>query len=82
MAYSNELVTDTTNIKYATFKNLFDNHKYSFLMAEDNPDDILITKRAWKKASIKNKLYIVNDGEEALNFLYKRDLWFFFFNVY
>ncbi len=42
------------------------------LLAEDNPDDILITKRAWSNDLIKNKLYIVNDGEEALEFLYKQ----------
>lgn len=45
---------------------------YPILLAEDNPDDILITKRAWSKGLIKNKLYIVNDGEEALEFLYKQ----------
>ena len=44
----------------------------SVLLAEDNLDDILITKRAWKKSNIKSKLYIVNDGEEALDFLKKR----------
>jgi CheY-like chemotaxis protein len=41
-------------------------------MAEDNPDDVLITRRAWKKGHIKNRLYIVNNGEEALEFLYKQ----------
>lgn len=46
--------------------------RYPILMAEDNPDDILITKRAWKKGLIKNRLYIVNNGEEALEFLYKQ----------
>jgi len=46
--------------------------RYPILMAEDNPDDVLITKRAWKKGLIKNRLYIVNNGEEALEFLYKQ----------
>jgi CheY-like chemotaxis protein len=46
--------------------------RHSILMAEDNPDDIMITRRAWKKSYIKNKLYFVKDGEEALDFLYKR----------
>jgi two-component system response regulator len=41
-------------------------------MAEDNPDDVLITKRAWKKGMIKNELHVVKDGEEALDFLYRR----------
>ena len=42
------------------------------LLAEDNPDDVLITKRAWNKGRIRNKLYVVNDGEEALEFLFKQ----------
>ncbi len=51
---------------------LKDSDKCPILLAEDNPDDILITKRAWSKGLIKNKLYIVNNGEEALEFLYKQ----------
>ena len=43
------------------------------LLVEDNLDDVLITKRAWKKGKIKNQLYVVNDGEEALDFLHKRN---------
>ena len=42
------------------------------LLAEDNDDDVLITKRAWKKGQIKNKLYVVNDGEQALEFLNRK----------
>jgi len=42
------------------------------LLAEDNSDDVLITRRAWKKGQIKNKLYVVRDGEEALEFLYRK----------
>jgi CheY-like chemotaxis protein len=38
-------------------------------MAEDNEHDIVATKRAWKKHYIANPLYIVNDGEECLDFL-------------
>lgn len=39
------------------------------LLAEDNPDDILATKRAWKKQNINNPLFIVRDGEECLDYL-------------
>jgi two-component system, response regulator len=39
------------------------------LLVEDNPDDIDITKRALKEAKIINKLWIVRDGQEALDFL-------------
>ena len=42
------------------------------LMAEDNPHDIIATKRAWKKNNIVNPLYIVNNGEECLDYLLQR----------
>jgi len=42
------------------------------LMAEDDEHDILATKRAWKKHGIANPLYVVSDGEECLEFLYRR----------
>lgn len=42
------------------------------LMAEDNKHDIIATKRAWKENNISNPLYIVNDGEECLDYLYQR----------
>ncbi|NVM22299.1 MAG: response regulator [Desulfobacterales bacterium] len=38
-------------------------------MAEDDEHDIVATKRAWKKHGIANPLYIVNNGEECLDFL-------------
>ena len=42
------------------------------LMAEDSPHDIVAIKRAWKKNNILNPLYIVNDGEECLDYLHQR----------
>jgi len=45
---------------------------FVILLAEDNEHDIVATKRAWKKHNIANPLYIVNDGEECLDFLYRR----------
>lgn len=42
------------------------------LMAEDDEHDILATRRAWNKHHISNPLYIVNDGEECLDFLHRR----------
>jgi CheY-like chemotaxis protein len=41
-------------------------------MAEDDEHDIIATKRAWEKHNIANPLYVVNDGEECLDFLYRR----------
>jgi CheY-like chemotaxis protein len=42
------------------------------LMAEDDEHDIVATKRAWKKHHVANPLYIVNNGEECLDFLHRR----------
>ncbi len=44
-------------------------NRFAILLVEDNPDDIIITKRALQKGKINNRLYIVHDGEEALQFL-------------
>ena len=42
------------------------------LLAEDDEHDIVAIKRAWKKHHIANPLFIVNDGEECLDFLHQR----------
>ena len=47
-------------------------HDYPILMAEDNQNDIIITRRAWIKGQIQNKLFIVNNGEEAIDFIFKK----------
>jgi len=39
------------------------------LIVEDNPDDILLLQRAFKKARIANPIYIAEDGEEAVAYL-------------
>lgn len=45
---------------------------FVILMAEDDEHDIVATKRAWKKHRIANPLYIVNNGEECLDYLHQR----------
>lgn len=47
-------------------------HTFVVLMAEDNKHDIIATKRAWKENNISNPLKIVSDGEECMDYLYKR----------
>ena len=39
------------------------------LLVEDNPGDQRLTKEALKDGKIRNNLYIVEDGEEALHYL-------------
>ena len=40
------------------------------LLVEDNPDDEALTLRALKKNNIGNKVFVVRDGAEALDFLF------------
>ena len=42
------------------------------LLVEDNPDDETLTLRALKKNNIKNKVIVVRDGAEALDYLFCR----------
>jgi len=39
------------------------------LLAEDREEDIILIKKSFKKAAIRNPLFIVRDGEEAINYL-------------
>jgi len=43
------------------------------LLVEDNPGDIRLTKEAFKDAQIANTLHVVENGVDALNFLFQRD---------
>jgi CheY-like chemotaxis protein len=42
------------------------------LLVEDNLQDIEITRRAFAKGRVGNELMVVRDGEEALDYLYRR----------
>jgi two-component system response regulator len=39
-------------------------------LVEDNPDDAALTRRALKKADISNELIVVEDGAQALDYLF------------
>ncbi len=40
------------------------------LLVEDNPDDVALTIRAFKKSDISNKIIVAKDGVEALDYLF------------
>ena len=46
-------------------------HK-EILLVEDNPDDVELTRLAFDEAKIANKLAVVSDGAEALDYLFAR----------
>ena len=44
--------------------------KRPILLVEDNPDDVALTMRAFKKAGIANPIVVARDGVEALDWLF------------
>ena len=47
--------------------------KVTVLLAEDDPGDQELTRRALKHESLNIDLRIVNDGEETLDYLFRRE---------
>ncbi len=45
------------------------------LLVEDNPGDVRLTQEALKEAKVRNDLYVVNDGVEAMAFLRKQGVY-------
>ena len=43
------------------------------LLVEDNPDDVELTRRALDESNVANKLVVVRDGVEALQYLFRED---------
>lgn len=43
--------------------------KRSILLVEDNPHDVLLTQRAFRRANIANELHLARDGQEAIEHL-------------
>jgi CheY-like chemotaxis protein len=50
-----------------------DEQRLDILLVEDEDYDIDLTQRAIYKSDVESKLYVVRDGEEALDFLYRRE---------
>jgi two-component system response regulator len=42
------------------------------LLVEDNPQDAELTVRALKKYNLANRLFVVEDGAEALDFIFRQ----------
>ncbi len=42
------------------------------LLVEDNPDDLELTLHALRQENLANQIVIARDGEEALDFLFRR----------
>src|SRR5215475_15990509 len=40
------------------------------LLVEDNPNDVELTLRALQKQNLANKVFVVKDGAEALDFIF------------
>lgn len=50
-----------------------DNNIVEILLVEDNPDDAGLTIRALKKYNLGNHLLHLEDGEEALNYIFSEN---------
>lgn len=44
----------------------------SLLLVEDNPQDELLILRALRRANVANRLDVVRDGQQALDYLFRR----------
>lgn len=45
------------------------------LLVEDNPNDVELALHAFRKNNLSNRVQVVRDGEEALDFLFCRGKW-------
>ena len=42
------------------------------LLVEDDPEDQKLTRRALRQSKLRNNLFVVDDGEQALDYLYQQ----------
>jgi CheY-like chemotaxis protein len=47
----------------------------TILLVEDNPKDVLLMQRAFRKANLANPLQVVEDGEAAIHYLSGEELY-------
>jgi CheY-like chemotaxis protein len=48
------------------------NNELELLLIEDDPNDVELTLLALRKHKLANKIHVVRDGEEALDFVFSR----------
>ena len=41
--------------------------EYTIIIVEDEPDEVLLLKEAFKKANVKNPIQVFRDGQEAID---------------
>ena len=49
---------------------MVDPYTVEILLVEDNPDDVELTLHAFKKSKLVNRVRVVRDGAEALDYLF------------
>ena len=49
-----------------------DGHAVEILLVEDNPGDVALTREALEVARVSNRLHVVDDGIQAIDFLLRR----------
>ena len=42
------------------------------LLVEDNPDHVMLIKNVLEENNLRNEIYVVTDGQEALDYMYHR----------
>lgn len=49
---------------------MVDYNNVELLLVEDNQNDVELTLRAFKKHNLQNKVFVVHDGAEAIDFIF------------
>lgn len=47
-------------------------HALEILLVEDNPNDVMIARRALTRSLVSHRLSVARDGQEALEYLFRR----------
>lgn len=47
-----------------------ENTPVEILLVEDNPQDLELTQRAFRKANLTNRIHVARDGAEALDYIF------------